>query len=119
LRAIALSTALCAIISLPAKGETPPARIESGRDLDAVCHNDRIEPVVRCIAFIDEVRRGRMSATAPQTYCVPEDVSKGKLSRVVKAAVRARPDRFDEKAEVLVSEAIHQSYPCGSAAARP
>jgi hypothetical protein len=121
LRALAFATALCAIAGLPAGADTLPETIASGRDLDAVCHNNRIEPVVRCIAFIDEVRRGRLSPATmtPQTYCVPDDVSKGKLSRVVEAWVRARPDRFDEKAEVLVSEALYQSYPCGSAAARP
>ena len=60
--------------------------------------------------------RGMLAAlgfTAPRYgVCIPDDVTKGELRRVVIYYVTARPQRHHELFMTLAMEAMQQAWPC-------
>jgi len=106
--------------------EQPPAQKQqekalSGRELLAGCEQGATPdaPNQYCMRYVfglvqTVVMVQKMDPSKAQMFCIdPKAVSLQEVTGKVTEWLRANRDRLDEDAYVLVSEALHQHYPCG------
>jgi Rap1a immunity proteins len=69
-----------------------------------------------CVAYIIRVTQGialgMSEAKREHVYCVPDNVSGGKIREIVQKYLRDHPENLDLPAQMLIALAIHMAFPC-------
>ncbi|MFO1435859.1 MAG: Rap1a/Tai family immunity protein [Gammaproteobacteria bacterium] len=95
-------------------------QVLTGRELMASCTDksgEQSEQGRFCMTFVvglvQTVSQMQLSGQSPPLFCIdPNKISPEAVRDSAVKWMQARPERGGEEAYVLVSEALHQAYPC-------
>jgi hypothetical protein len=105
------------------QAQKTPEKALTGRELLAGCEQGAAPGVPNqyCMQYVfglvqTVVMVQQMDPSKAPLFCIdPKLVSLQEVTTTVTDWLKASRDRLDEDAYVLVSEALHQHYPCGQA----
>ena len=123
LAAVLLLSVLAAGPAVGQQAQKKPEKALSGRELLAGCEQGAVpgNPNQYCMRYVfglvqTVVMVQQMDPSKKPLFCInPGVVSLQEVTTRVTDWLKASRDRLDEDAYVLVSEALHQHYPCGQA----
>jgi len=120
LAAVLLLSVLAAGPAVGQQAQKKPEKALSGRELLAGCEQGAVpgNPNQYCMRYVfglvqTVVMVQHMDTSKQPLFCIdPAKTSLQEVTEAVTTWLKKSPERLDQEAYVLVSQALHQQYPC-------